>query len=222
MSELPRVVVPGLPHYIARLGNREQQTFFNQTDYHVYRCLQARHLREGGVKVLTCCLLPNRSDMIGIPSSQEGLVRAMTQIHQPYTWTVNRREGWVGVMWLRRFACIPLDEEHMKIAVRYILQGPLRAGLVGNPRDWPHSSARAHLERGGDLVASMGYLDGIIADWKEFLEEPVPSSKMVEIERHIRNGRPLGSDDFIRRLEDRLGRRLRPRKRGPKPILRPR
>lgn len=30
-------------------------------------------------------------------------------------------------------------------------------------------------------------------------------------------GRPLGADDFLKRLERRLGRTLRPRKPGPKP-----
>jgi putative transposase len=220
MPRIPRVVVPGLPHYIARVGNLGRKAFFCETDFRVYRCLQARHMRDAGVKVLTCCLLPKRSDMIGIPSTEDGLIWAMTRIHQPYTWKVNRREGRAGYLWGGRFTCFPLDGEHLEIAVRYILTGPVRAGLVEDPGDWPHSSARAHLEKGGDLVAWTGYLDGMIEDWKEFLEEPVPSSKMKEIERHIRSGRPLGSDGFVRRLEERLGRRLRSRKRGRKPILR--
>jgi formylglycine-generating enzyme required for sulfatase activity len=34
--------------------------------------------------------------------------------------------------------------------------------------------------------------------------------------RHERTGRPLGNEDFLRRLEKRLDRILRPRERGPK------
>jgi putative transposase len=33
MARLARAVVPGLPHHIARRGNRWQQTFFNDEDY---------------------------------------------------------------------------------------------------------------------------------------------------------------------------------------------
>jgi putative transposase len=36
------------------------------------------------------------------------------------------------------------------------------------------------------------------------------------LHRHERTGRPLGEDSFLDQLEQRLGRRLRPQKPGPK------
>jgi putative transposase len=39
---------------------------------------------------------------------------------------------------------------------------------------------------------------------------------MDHLHRHARTGRPLGSEDFIKSIEARLGRVLRPQKPGPK------
>ena len=43
------------------------------------------------------------------------------------------------------------------------------------------------------------------------------AAALVRLRAAQGTGRPLGSDDFLSHLERRIGRRLRPRKPGPKP-----
>jgi putative transposase len=38
---MARVVAPGFPHHITQRGNRRQQTFFHDEDYHAYIQLMA-------------------------------------------------------------------------------------------------------------------------------------------------------------------------------------
>jgi putative transposase len=57
----------------------------------------------------------------------------------------------------------------------------------------------------------------MIADWSAFLNRPVPEEELRDLRRHGRTGRPLGDETFLERLEEKVGRILRPQKRGPKP-----
>ncbi|MFH1018644.1 MAG: transposase, partial [Pseudomonadota bacterium] len=57
----------------------------------------------------------------------------------------------------------------------------------------------------------------MIPDWAGFLAAPTNQTQSEAIERHIRSGKPLGSQEFIRKLEIQFGRPLSPRKRGRKP-----
>ncbi len=56
----------------------------------------------------------------------------------------------------------------------------------------------------------------MVPDWNAFLNSAMPE-KELELRRHVRTGRPLGDETFVKRLEEMLGRALKPQKRGPKP-----
>ncbi|MEP2270057.1 MAG: hypothetical protein ABJI23_01930, partial [Marinobacter sp.] len=66
-----------------------------------------------------------------------------------------------------------------------------------------------------DLILTSGLPD-MIGDWRLFLDGGIAPELTDLIRQHERTGRPLGSDGFLKDLEQRLGRRLRKRKPGPK------
>jgi putative transposase len=57
----------------------------------------------------------------------------------------------------------------------------------------------------------------VIGDWNAFLNRATPEEELRNLRRHGRTGRPLGDDKFVEKLEEMLGRVLKPKKRGPKP-----
>ena len=87
--------------------------------------------------------------------------------------------------------------------------------------DWPWSSARVHV--GGK--DEMGLVDLArwarnynVKSWREILQQgPVDSGLVDRIRRATWAGRPLGSEEFLERLERQTGRSLRPGKQGRKP-----
>ena len=108
-----------------------------------------------------------------------------------------------------------MDEPHFVTALRYISLNPVRAGLVERPEQWPWSSANAHLagrrpyrpgcaalERVGDFAAFLG------ADFDDALG-------YAALRRAESIGRPVGSNAWLADMEARIGRPLRPAKRGP-------
>lgn len=222
MARLARVVVPGLAHHVTQRGNRRQTTFFSDADYAAYLQILAEALPRARVALQAYCLMPNHVHLILAPEKADGLAKALGETHQRYTQRVNLREGWRGYLWQGRFASFPLDDAHLIAAARYVELNPVRARLAARPEDWVWSSARAHL--GLDAAEQRGAADRIltsdlpdmIGDWRRFLDGGIAPELTDLIRRHERTGRPLGSDGFLKDLEQRLGRRLRKRKPGPK------
>ena len=206
-----------MPHHVTQRGNRRQQTFFNDGDYAAYLELMAERCSERGVEIWGYCLMPNHVHLIAVPTTEDGLRWAIGPAHERYTRRINFREKWRGYLWQGRFASFVMDESYLLAAARYVELNPVRAGLVADPRDWPWSSARAHLSGRDDCLVKVAPLLAMIADWHAFLNSAIPEEELSDLRRHGRTGRPLGNERFLERLEEMVGRVLKPRKRGPKP-----
>jgi putative transposase len=216
MARLARLVVPGMPHHVTQRGNRRQQTFFNDGDYAAYLELMGDWCRQKAVQIWSYCLMPNHIHLIAVPSSEDGLRWAIGSAHERYTRRINFREKWRGYLWQGRFASFVLDEPYLLAAARYVELNPVRAKLVPRAADWPWSSARAHLSGQDDCLVKVAPLLGMIADWSAFLDSAVSEEELRDLRRHSRTGRPLGDETFLGRLEEKVGRVLKPQKRGPK------
>ncbi len=217
MARMARIVVPGLPHLVMQRGNRGQQVFFTAEDSLYYRSLLAEGCRAHGVACWAYCLMPGHVHLVLVPSDESGLRRVLGEVHRRYTRRLNRREGWTGYLWQGRFASCVLDEPYCVQAARHVELDPQRAGLCARPEHWRWSSARAHLEGADDPLVDVAPLLARVGDWRAFLDAGTPAATAKELEMHVRTGRPLGAAAFVRDLEQRVGRRLRRRRPGPKP-----
>ncbi|MDB5455271.1 MAG: hypothetical protein JWP92_856 [Caulobacter sp.] len=145
MPRTARVMIPGVPHHVTQRGNRRQATFFRAADYRRYLQIAAEAFSAAKVEIRAYCLMPNHVHLIATPFTELGLARAMATAHTAYTRHINQREGWSGGLWQGRFGSAPMDEEHLRVCVRYVGLNPVRAGIVARAVDWPWSSVRAHL-----------------------------------------------------------------------------
>jgi putative transposase len=216
MARLARIVVSGAPHHVTQRGNRRQTVFFGEADYRAYLDLLAEHTRKAGVAVWAWCLMPNHVHLMLTPPDADALRAALADAHRRYSRMVNFREGWRGYLWQGRFASCPMDAAHALAAARYVELNPVRAGMVKKPKAWPWSSARAHLTGKSDGITDIAAL-GIAPDqWAAFLDSGLDEPTLESIRRGERTGRPLGSSDFVQRLEAETGRKLARQKPGPK------
>ena len=216
MARMARLVVPGHPHHVTQRGNRRQPVFFSDDDYRAYLDLLAEWSDKSGTEVWGYCLMPNHVHLILVPTAEAGLRATLGEAHRRYTRMVNFREGWRGHLWQERFHSFPMDEPWLLHAARYVALNPVAAGLVARPEDWRWSSARAHLAGKSDGIVDVRPLLDRVGDWAAFMEGGIEDAMMTRLEMHMQTGRPLGSDAWVEALENRLGRPLRPRKRGPK------
>ncbi|MBI2175043.1 MAG: transposase [Candidatus Omnitrophica bacterium] len=213
MARLARVSLCDIPYHVTQRGNRRQPVFFTEEDRRVYLHLLKGQANRYGLEVWAYCLMTNHVHLIVVPRQQQALTRAIAETHRRYTRHINFREGWRGYLWQGRFASVPLDEQYLYAAVRYVERNPVHAKLVSQAEDYPWSSARAHVLGVADQVLAVNFLTEHIQDWKTFLHEDQDDNVGTS------TGRPLGGHDFVGRLELMTGRLLHRRRPGPKPVI---
>lgn len=216
MARIPRIVAPGLPHHIVQRGSRRQHTFFYEKDYSNYIEIMAEKCRRHGVEIWAYCLMPNHVHLIAVPQKEDGLRKAIGEAHKQYTEKVNQREGWHGHLWQGRFSSYVMDESYLIVATRYISMNPVRARIVKSPEEYPWSSARSYKTARDDCLVRVKPLSDLIGNWDHFIHGPITNKDLAIIQRHERTGRPLGDSNFLAKLEKRLGKIIRPGKRGPR------
>ena len=223
MPRIARVVIPGYPHHVTQRGNQRQQVFFADSDRKLYLKLQLKYFIQFQVDVAGYALMSNHTHHILIPALANSLAKGVGRLHNDFSRWQQIQRNLTGHLWQNRFFSSPMDEDYFWRALRYTELNPVRAGLVRFAWEWPWSSALAHvtgIDRTGLLNMDIwrARFDG--NQWKSFLEAGLNSTGDLDhIRLATRTGRPLGSDDFVRRLEELTGRLLRPKKRGPEPAL---
>ena len=214
---MARVVVSGYPHHVTQRGVRSMAIFRNDDDRRCYLEFMRAEVERFGVEVLAWCLMRNHVHLIAVPSSEEGLARAVGEAHRRYTRMRNFGEGVRGYLFQGRFGSCVLGETHLLAAARYVEMNPVRAGMVSRAGDYAWSSARYHLgRRKKDALVKDGSLLGLVESWGEFLSESDEESE-AEVRRQTRTGRVAGEGPFVRKLEALTGRQLGRRRPGPKP-----
>ena len=222
MVRLPRLVLPGIPYHVTQRGNRREQTFFEDSDYALYRELLARSAERAGAQIWCYCLMPNHVHIIVVPADEDGLRRTFAETHRRYTGFINARARWTGHLWQGRFGAVAMDEEHLANAVRYVSFNPVRARLVARAADWPWSSVGAHMAGKDDRLVRVAPVLERYGDFGAFLAEaPEDETAWRKLRMSETSGRPLGSEAWLAEIEARTGRTLRPQKRGPKPHEKP-
>jgi putative transposase len=189
--------------------------FENDNDRLAYLSIVGQHAKQRGLSIRAYCLMPNHVHLVVVPLRRDAMARVLRDAQGRYASYLNTRQGADGHVWQGRYYSCPMDEGHLWNAIRYIERNPVRAGLAESPEDWPWSSARVHLCGVNDGFTELAEWSGqwTSAEWREFLGLAAP-----QIEEAIRSsthaGRPLGPDEFVRRLERQTGRQLTARKGG--------
>jgi putative transposase len=162
----------------------------------------------------------NHVHLVAIPKTAAGLAQALGRTHGDYARWLNLRRGEVGHLWQNRYYSCILDESHRWQALRYVELNPVRAGLAATAAEWRWSSAAAHVggvDRASLLETVEWGAQWTPRTWRDALEISIEDAALLErIREATRTGRPAAGPEFVAELERRLGRPLRPQKRGPK------
>ena len=210
----------GVPHHVTQRGNRRQRVFLSRGDESAYLALLRDCATRHDIEIIAYCLMPNHVHLIVVPSTNDGLHRALKAAHGRYAQRINRIKEQKGHFWQGRYFSSPLDGDYFLNAVRYVELNPVRAGLVNSAEDYRWSSAAFHCGRRSDPLLKMGakpeHLAGI-ANWSRWLAEGIADDTLVTLRNHASQNLPCGSPQFIAALEQSTGRCLRYRPPGRQP-----
>lgn len=106
---------------------------------------------DDAIDVLAYCFMPDQVHLLVAGRSESSSLRDFVRRakrHTGYHWRV--RHG--GRLWQRySWDKVLRDEEQTAVVVRYILENPVRAGLVARPLEYPYSGSGTFCRE--DLVA---------------------------------------------------------------------
>ena len=192
MPRAARIVIPDCPHHVIQRGNRQQPIFFSDNDRRKYLALLAKNCTDHAVRCLAWCLMSNHIHLVLVPPSADALRAVLSRTHTSYAQRINLREGVSGHLFQGRYASYPMDAAHFAIAVRYIENNPIKAGLVGSEEQWLWSSARAHITGAPDGLTDLEH-EFPVTNWRAYLADGIEASERDdEVEAAMRSGRPLG------------------------------
>ena len=142
-----------------------------------------------GLSIWAYCLMSNHVHLLAVPSKADSLARALGRVHADYARYLNTCRRSRGHVWQARYFSCPLADQHLWRAMVYIERNPVRAGLSARAKDYPWSSAQAHVREtsNGELLDLRGWrqeYDG--RTWESILEA---GSEDDEFRRHSKRPR---------------------------------
>ena len=213
MARIARVVAVDYPHHLTQRGNNRQAIFNDDEDRRKYLSFIDNYSRKYKLTILAYCLMPNHVHFIGVPEKLESLAKTFNFAHMRYAQCFNKKTRSCGHLWQGRFYSCILDEGHLLMAARYIECNPIRAAMVKKAWEWKWSSAGYHIGVEKNSIIRMGnlfdYIDFSQREWKEYLQMAENDKVITKLRKYTKTGLPLGTEEFVKKLEAKVGKTLR-------------
>jgi REP-associated tyrosine transposase len=133
---------PGIHHVTCR-GNNKRSIFEDDFDCRRFLIQVAHVARRYGWKIHAYCLMRNHYHLV-IEIDERGMSKGFCELNTGYAVGYNKRHGRVNHLFGKRYWSDRLKDDASFLGTcRYVIQNPVRAGLVDEPGAWRWSSYRA-------------------------------------------------------------------------------
>jgi putative transposase len=147
MGRAPRPNVNDGIYHVGSRGVRRSRIYTDEVDYGRFRDVFALVSRELGWICHTSCQMPNHYHLV-LETPEPNLSEGMQRLNWRYATWFNRRHGFTGHVFERRFYSDLVESNaHFLELARYVLLNPVRAGLCSHPKEWRFSSFRGPLSQ---------------------------------------------------------------------------
>lgn len=233
MARLPRLNLPGLPHYVMQHGNNRQPIFVDVHDRAGMLTLLREKSRDCGVHVHAYVLLSNQFHLLLTPEMDDSLPRMMQALGRSYVQAFNHRHARSGTLWEGRYRSTVLEPARWLLSAMVALeQLPVQEGLVALPQEFAWSSA-AHNTGGTNMnmvsaqvIVRPHALYWALADtpfareaaYARLLRDGISSRMAQTLQQAAFSGWALGSAHFVAELQRKTARRMTRQRPGRPPV----
>jgi REP-associated tyrosine transposase len=223
MPRRPRLNLANAPLHIIQRGNNRQACFFAEEDYRFYLYWLKKGAGKYGCDIHAYVLMTNHVHLLLTPGGKTSASGLMQSLGRRYVQYVNRIYKRSGTLWEGRYkASLVNAEEYLLLCQRYIELNPVRAGMVKDPGAYPWSSYGWHgLGERDELIRdhTLYWALGIIASerqqaYRELFKVQMDEEALTQIRKAASRELVLGNERFRQEIEEALGRRVAPQKRG--------
>ncbi|MBN2716565.1 MAG: transposase [Deltaproteobacteria bacterium] len=145
MSRYARIYFPGgLYHLVSKcVGNAPLLRLKKQREY--YLQLLGESVQKTDAQILAYCILPTQAHLV-VRAGWEPLERLMKPINTGYAcWLNNSDEARDGAVFAGRYKSVLLEDNYVFDLVRYVHNGPVRAGKAKRAAESVLSSHQAYI-----------------------------------------------------------------------------
>ena len=126
-------------------GINRQNIFEDREDYERFIGYLVNAKEKDGIKLLAFCLMTNHVHLL-INTGEKNLGEVVKRFAASYASWFNRKYGRCGALFQDRFKSDAIESEaYLLMAVRYIHQNPVKAGICKEAADYKLSSFRQYL-----------------------------------------------------------------------------
>ena len=137
MPRRPRCFHPGAATHITARGVDQQPIFLSDLDRWTLLALLRRVTSQVRWHVHAWCLMTTHYHLLVVPTASTNVSRALQKLNSVYAREFNSRHGRRGHLFGQRFADAPIESDgHGENTIAYILDNPVRAGIVARYDDW--------------------------------------------------------------------------------------
>ena len=218
MARQPRIDLAGIPQHIIQRGNNRQDCFFTDHDRRKYLEWLHQAAAKYGGSVHAYVLMTNHVHLLATGAEVGALGHMMQSLGRRYVRYINSSYRRTGTLWEGRHkSCLIDSDRYLLTCYRYVELNPVRARIVTRPGDYRWSSFNCNAAgRKDELITphrtylSLGKTDAArLLTYRRLLQDAIDSADLKTIRDHVNQGKVLGSESFISRIEATLNRRVR-------------
>ncbi len=218
MARQPRIDLAGVPQHLIQRGNNREACFLADGERRLYlHWLHEAAQRYGG-SIHAYVLMNNHVHLLATGAETGALGRMMQSLGRRYVRYFNSKYGRTGTLWEGRYRSSLIDtDRYLLTCYRYIELNPVRAHIVKRPGDYRWSSYHGNAGGGTvelltphDTYLSLGKTDAArVSAYRKLFADAMGDEELQAIRDHVNQGKALGSERFIHRVEATLNRRAR-------------
>ena len=210
MPRTARSTPGGNVYHVLNRGVNRMTIFDDDDDYRAFVGILARCLDlHPGVRLLTCCLMPNHWHMLLRPRGDDDLSPFMQRLTLTHTrrWLEHRHCQGGGHLYQGRYKSFPIQrDDHFLIVARYVERNALRANLVRRAEDWPWSGL--WIRRCGNDDQRRLLSPWPVSEprhWLGLVNRPQTGPEVDAVRASVSRGRPFGGASWAKRTATNLG-----------------
>ncbi len=193
----PRLTYPGAFHHATSRGINGESIFANEGDKSTFLELLREKARVNGVRIIAYCVMDNHYHLI-LENMSGRLSQFFKQLNGQYGLLYRKKSGSKGYVFQDRFhSSLIQDDSYLILAIRYVLQNPVKAGLARAAISYPWSSARLYFDGFKQDWLATDIVEGLFRTRKKFLETLGDVSDVALPLIKTRLGPVIGQEDAI-------------------------
>jgi putative transposase len=218
VARQPRIDLAGVPQHLIQRGNNREACFLADEERRRYLQWLDEAAQKYGGSIHAYVLMNNHVHLLATGAETGALGRMMQSLGRCYVRYFNSKYGRTGTLWEGRYkSCLVDSDRYLLTCYRYIELNPVRALIVEHPGDhrWSsyHGNARGRaveLITPHETYLSLGRTDAArVTAYRRLFRDDISDAELKAIRDHVNQGKVLGSEHFISRIEAALSRRVR-------------